>query len=76
MREEGTNWVAYYADQGTMEGAIFLGAIRMGAITANPERKQAFMDMMRDIVSDIIEEATGIRPVWAGPERAPEHEVQ
>lgn len=74
MREEGENWVAYYAEPGTMNKAIFLGSVRMGAVTTNPARKQAFMDMMRDIVSDIIEEATGVRPIWGGPERAPEHE--
>lgn len=74
MRQEGGNWVAYYAEPGSMKEAIFLGSIRMGAITTNPARQQAFMDMMRDIVSDIIEEATGIRPVWGGPARAPEHE--
>lgn len=74
MRQEGSSWVAYYALQGTMEDAIFLGSIRMGAVIENPARKQAFMDMMRDIVSDIIEETTGTRPQWGGPEQAPEHE--
>ncbi len=74
MREEGSNWVAYYALKETMDGAIYLGSIRMGAITANSERKQAFMDMMRDIVSDLIEEQTGVRPQWGGAARAPEHE--
>ena len=74
LRAEGDNWVAYYAEPGKMEGAIFLGSIRMGAVTTNPARKQAFLEMMRDIVSDIIEEATGIRPVWGDPGRAPEHE--
>ena len=74
MREEGGNWNAYYSLAGTMADAIPLGSIRMGAIVGNPERKQAFMDMMRDIVSDLIEENTGIRPTWGGPETAPEHE--
>lgn len=74
MRHEGENWNAYYAMPGTMEGAIFLGSIRMGAVVDNAERKQAFMLMMRDIVTDIIESHTGYRPTWGGPERAPEHE--
>ena len=74
MRHEGDNWVAYYALPDTMKDPIFLGSIRMGAVIANPERKQAFMTMMRDVVSDLIEEQTGIRPTWGGPERAPEHE--
>jgi hypothetical protein len=74
MREEGDNWVAYYAMPDRMSDAIFLGSIRMGAVRSNPERKQAFMDMMRDIVADIMEEQLGVRPTWGGPETAPEHE--
>jgi hypothetical protein len=74
MRQEGGNWNAYYALPDSMEKPIFLGSIRMGAITTNQERKQAFMDMMRDVVSDIIESETGVRPTWGGPTSAPEHE--
>jgi hypothetical protein len=74
MRQEGGNWNAYLAPPDTMEKPLFLGSIRMGAIMRNPERKAAFMDMMRDVVSDIIEEQTGIRPSWGGPCSAPEHE--
>ena len=74
MRQEGGNWVAYYALKETMDDAIFLGSIRMGAITKNSERKTSFMNMMRDVVSDIIENKTGIRPQWGGEKSAPEHE--
>lgn len=74
MRHEGENWSAYYALPDSMKESIFLGSIRIGAINANPARKQAFMDMMRDIVSDIIEAETGMRPTWGGPTSAPEHE--
>ena len=74
MRHEGGNWNAYYALLSGMDEAIFLGSIRMGAVTHNPERKEAFMQMMRDIVSDIIEEQSGRRPNWGGPTTAPEHE--
>ena len=78
LREEGENWSAYYALPDTMEGALFLGSIRMGAVAGvsvgNKARKQAFMDLMRDLVDDIIEEKTGIRPSWGEPERAPESE--
>lgn len=74
LREEGESWVAYYAHPDTMELATFLGSIRMGAIANNPARKQAFMDMMRSIVSDIIQEKTGVRPVWGNPKTAPEKE--
>jgi hypothetical protein len=74
MRHEGENWNAYYALPDSMQDPIFLGSIRMGAVADNPERKQAFMLMMRDIVSDIIEASTGIRPTWGGPQSAPDHE--
>ncbi len=74
MRGEGNNWVAYYTTPNTMDASVYLGSIRMNAIIENPERKQAFMDMMRDVVSDIIENKTGIRPIWGGVEPAPQHE--
>lgn len=74
LREEGESWVAYYALPNTMDGAVFLGSIRMGAVTTSPARKAAFMDLMRELVADIIEQETGIRPVWGGAHRAPEHE--
>lgn len=73
LRAEGDNWNAYYAMQGTMDGAVFLASIRMGAVQ-NPDRKQAFMDLMRDVVADILEERLGVRPSWEGPQGAPEHE--
>jgi F0F1-type ATP synthase membrane subunit a len=75
MRHEGANWTAYYAMPNTMADAVYLGSIRMAAVVDNPERKQAFMGMMRDLVSDIIEESTGQRPTFPdGPQAAPESE--
>ena len=40
MRQEGGNWVAYYALNETMKDAIFLGSIRMNAILNNKKRKR------------------------------------
>lgn len=74
LRHEGENWNAYYALPGSMKEPVFLGSIRFMAIANNPERKQSFMQMMREIVSDIIESKTGVRPTWGGPVSAPEHE--
>ena len=74
MRVEGDNWCAYYALPDSIVDSIFLGSIRMGAVANNSDRQHAFMLMMRDIVSDIIEESTGHRPTWGGPQTAPEHE--
>ena len=73
LRQEGDWWNAYYALTDTMEDAIHLGSIRLTAV-ADPDRKQAFMDLMRGLVSDIIEEKAGVRPTWGGPHSAPEHE--
>ncbi|MEQ1580892.1 MAG: hypothetical protein ABL964_09895 [Steroidobacteraceae bacterium] len=74
MRHEGENWNAYYALPDNMLEPVFLGSIRMGAVVNNAARKQAFMLMMRDIVSDLIEDSTGTKPTWGDPSRAPDHE--
>lgn len=75
MRVEGDRWVAYYAHPDTMEIATFLGSIRFGAIKHNPQRKQAFMDMMREVVSDLIEISLGKRPEWGDPKPGPEKDI-
>lgn len=74
MRAEGSLWNAYYAMTDTMDEALFLGSIRLAAISDNPTRKQAFMDMMRDMVSEILTGIAGTAPAWAGPVEAPESE--
>lgn len=74
LRIEGDFWNAYYAHVGTMEGAILLGSIRMSGIIDNPERKDAFMVMMRGIVSDATSAVVGTTPTWGGEEPAAEHE--
>lgn len=74
MRQEGGTWVAYYALPNTMDGALFLGSVKMSIIIGHPDRKQFFMDMMKDAVTDIIEEKTGERVGWKGEVTAPEHE--
>ena len=74
LRVEGENWNAYYALKETMDGAVFLGSIRMGAVTTKPERKQEFMDLMRHVVEDILEDKLGAWPTWTEPQRAPESE--
>jgi hypothetical protein len=44
-----------------MEGAVWLGSIRVAAAVDNPERQQAFVDTMRDIVSDILKVGVDVR---------------
>lgn len=73
MRHEGEWWNAYYALTDTMEGAALLGSIRM-TLVADPKRKHAFMDLMRDAVGALLKDATGVSPGWGGEHPAPEHE--
>jgi len=73
MRVEGDNWNAYYAMTNTMEGALFLGSIRM-AFVQDASRKAVFMGLMRDSVSSILEGVVGAKPEWKDPVKAPEHE--
>lgn len=74
LRVEDSLWVAYYAAPDSMEGALFLGSIQMRFVQ-DVDRKAAFMAMMRDAVSDLVEETIGTRPTWPdGEKRAPEHE--
>lgn len=75
MRVEGDLWVAYYALPNTMEGALFLGSIQM-AFVQDFRAKEIFMALMRDAVSAIIRDKTGVAPDWPEPEgrAAPEHE--
>lgn len=73
MRVEGEYWVGYYALPDTMRDAILLGSIRM-AMVQREDRKKAFMNLMREVVADIIEEIADERPTWGEPAQAPEHE--
>lgn len=75
MRHEGTFWNAYYAMPDNMDDAILLGSIAMRFVVDRQDRKDEFIGMMREAVSDLIEESTGARPEWPdGPQPAPERE--
>jgi hypothetical protein len=75
LRVEGDMWNAYFAKPATMDGAILIGSIKMQAVVKE-HRKEAFIALMRDVFSDLIEDIVGIRPTWPIPEGepAPEHE--
>jgi hypothetical protein len=74
MRVEGNLWCAYHALPDTMEGALFLGSIRK-VFVEDAERKLVFMELMKEAVSDLLEDKTGERPMWPeGEQPAPEHE--
>lgn len=75
LRAEGPNWNAYYAMPNTMNGAIWLGSIKMTLVPEPSPRHAQFIDLMREAVADIIETTCGVRPTFPdGPQPAPEHE--
>jgi len=75
LRHEGIMWNAYYALPNSMKDAILLGSIAIRFVKSR-DRKDAFLALMREAVSDLIEEETGTRPTWPEPggHPAPEHE--
>jgi len=73
FREKCEFWVAYFALDKTMNGALELGRIRM-ALVERPDRKNQFMDTMREVFGDLCQQELGVRPKCLGPEIAPEHE--
>jgi hypothetical protein len=74
LRDEGEFWNAYYAETDTMDGALLLGSLHMRAAQI-PARKAQFMELMKEVVADIIQDAVGVRPEWPKPpQAAPEHE--
>lgn len=74
MRVEGTLWCAYFALPNTMDGALFLGSIRL-AFVEDKARKRIFMGLMKNAVGDLLEQKMGERPSWPNAEQpAPEHE--
>jgi hypothetical protein len=61
LRVEGSLWCAYYALANTTDGALFLGSIRVAFVEERPERRAAFMELMR--------EAVALRTqLWSSPE--------
>jgi hypothetical protein len=72
IRVEGTLWCAYWALPNTMDGALFLGSIRL-AFVDNVKRKEAFIDLMRDAVGEMLK-AQGMIPESWDRRKAPEHE--
>lgn len=73
LRIEGEWWEAYYALPDTMEDAIPLGRIRIGAAQANQEVKHGFVELMKMIIADALKESVGPVASWR-LEDAPDNE--
>jgi len=73
LRHEGNRVNAYYAMPKTMIDGLLLFSVDARA-AGYPSVHERILDLGRQIVGEIVFEATGIRPVWGGPQPAPEHE--
>lgn len=51
LHTEGDFWVAYYEPADGV--ATMIGSIRAGLVHNDKERRQAFADLMRDLVDEI-----------------------
>lgn len=69
LRVEGDFYNAYYALPDSMEGAIFLGCIRMGVIKNDDLRRAQFLDFIRAVIEDLMKTA-GQDVVWGGEQPA------
>lgn len=74
MRQEGMSWNAYYAENDTMEDAIFLGSIQMAIVERSAEMKAKFMQLMREVIRSAFLQGSDAAPDWGGEVPAPEHE--
>lgn len=72
FRVEGGFWVAYYKINNNI--SFYLGNIAMDIVSNDPKIKNAFMDLMKSVVSKFVEKNTGWEPTWLEPQQAPENE--
>jgi hypothetical protein len=74
MRVEGDWWVAYLAQDDTMEGAHRLGSILICAVIDNPYLRNQFIKLMQEMITHGMHKAFDRTPVWDEPEPAPQSE--
>jgi hypothetical protein len=74
LRVEGNFWVAYFAELGTMVGAVEMGRVAM-TIVRDPQRKAEFIELFKGFLAEFLKEKTGSRsePEWT-TRAAPESE--
>lgn len=73
LRVEGDWWVCYVAKPETMDLAEEIARIRISMVE-DQERKQAFMDLCRSCMEEIISRIGATKLGWNDPVAAPEHE--
>jgi len=75
IRAEGDNWNAYIESTDTTDhpGFVYIGSIAKTFIENNEQRKKAFINLMKEAMSDLVEEITGYKTVITKI-GSPEHE--
>ncbi len=74
FRQEGEFWNAYIAKHNTMDDAIFIGSIILATCKKDPAIKDAFVELMKVVFSNALEEITGEAPEAFEMRTAPESE--
>jgi hypothetical protein len=74
FRREGQWWNCYLANQGTMEDAKLIASVLIHPFENNPERKDRYMALMKEILADACEEIFGEKPTKWDTTAAPESE--
>jgi hypothetical protein len=74
LRRENHMWCAYLKSVGDDRQPLLLGSIRIVAIENNETRKQQFMQLMTEFMSEMIETVTGKAPDRFEVQEAPESE--
>jgi hypothetical protein len=74
FREEGGVINAYFADNDTMDDAIFMASISKKLCEADREIFQRWREVVGDGFAAFVQATTGTRPIIGEVEAAPEHE--
>jgi hypothetical protein len=70
FRVEGGEWACYWVPDQDIVGGVRFAQIRM-SLVQNKDRKEAFMQLMRDCFSDFCRHHFGSEPTWGEPVAAP-----
>lgn len=74
IRHEGAFINAYYAQMGTMDGAVLIGSIRHNVCQADEATFTMFKALMIDAIRTAVEKSLGLAVTQTFEQDAPEHE--
>lgn len=61
---DGEHYVALYAAMDTLNGAVTLGSVHIGAVHRHQHRYRDWIDLMRHIAHELTIDAIGERVSW------------